>query len=138
MEYKEYAKRISKDGLFWLLEDNVLVMRDMNKWGHPVRKAVVLTPRTFCVTGDSHRQVTMLLCSCNDNIHEHELVDAAPPFFDSLEELMYFRRKRDEKACVHTKVALQRELIIQDNVSYCNIINVNVNYGGGIKMKEKP
>ena len=54
-ESEDYVEKLKRDKLFWLLEDNVLVFRDMDKIGRPARKSIVLTPRTFTALTDPTR-----------------------------------------------------------------------------------
>ena len=125
MEHSLLAEKLVNEQSVWLLEDNVLVIRDWDKVGRLTRKSVVLKPRSFYALNDPSYNVTLLLCSCDNSIYEHEILDTAPVSFESPIELLCFHQKRMTKACDHVHVVLQNELILDQEISYASILNTN-------------
>ena len=125
MDCKQYAEKCMKEQDYWLLEDNVLVIRDQDILGRLGKKAIVLTPRTYYAINDPTFHTTLLLCSCLDSIDEHEILDKAPACFGSSIELACFAQKRNDKACLHVRVALRKEFLVAPGITYAQILQQN-------------
>ena len=125
MDHAVLAEKMVDEKSVWLLEDNVLVIRDWDKVGRLTRKAVVLKPRSFHAKNDPSYNVTLLLCSCDNSVYEHEILDTAPVSFGTTIDLLHFHQKRMTKACAHVHVVLQNELTLDQGESYADILNTN-------------
>ena len=62
----EYVEQTLEKKAFWVLENNALVLRDLDKNCRLARKAIVLTPSEFTVIDKQNLRMTLLKCSCGE------------------------------------------------------------------------
>ena len=120
-----YVEKIVNQELFWLLENNCLVLRNIDKNNHPTRKPILLTPHEFTVLDHPDLRETLLQCSCDEGKNEHELISKAPVCFSSTQRLNNFKANREKEYCFHIQAALHPSFFIERNITFHQLLCEN-------------